>query len=71
MNWLDQQYQNERHADDLRAAEQRAETEARLGQAKTKRTKPKVKSVRRTVGSKLIEFGERLQDQPLDSMGGI
>jgi len=71
MNWLDQQYQNERRADDLRDAEREAETEARLAHGKPKKTNTKAKSVRRIVGSKLIEFGERLQDQPLDSMGGI
>ena len=59
MNWLSEQYQNERRADDLRAARHEAEIEALLSD---KKPKGKPKQVRRALGSKLIELGERLQD---------
>jgi hypothetical protein len=59
MNWLDEQYQRERNADDLRAAQRDAEIEALL---ENKKGKEKPKKVRNALGSKLVEWGERMQD---------
>jgi hypothetical protein len=59
MNWLDEQYQNERRADDLRAAQRQAEIDALLPR-KYRPAKPR--QVRRAVGNKLVEWGERLQE---------
>lgn len=59
MSWLDEQYHRERREDDLRAARRDAEIEALL---ETKKGKEKPKKVRNALGSKLVEWGERLQD---------
>lgn len=61
MDWIDEQYQNERRADELRAAQHDAEVQALLAQALPKNNAP-TKNVRRALGSKLIALGERLQD---------
>ncbi len=59
MNWLDEQYQRERYADDLRAMQHEADVDALLGKHKGK---GKPKKVRSALGSKLVAWGERLQD---------
>ncbi len=59
MDLLDIQYQAERRADELRAAEQEARIQAALEQIAPK---PKPRRVRRAVGEKLVELGKRLQD---------
>lgn len=63
MNWLSEQYQKERRADELRAIQRQSEINTLLPR-KGETAKPK--KVRRAVGSKLVEWGERLQEtQPL------
>lgn len=60
-NWTNEQYEKQRRADDLREAARQAEIKALLTQGKSE-GKPNEKKVRRAIGRKLIEVGERLQD---------
>lgn len=67
MNWVDEQYERERRADDVREAQRAARIQALVKQDKSKdegknRGKGKDKKIRRALGSKLIEWGEQLQD---------
>jgi hypothetical protein len=61
MNWLNERYEQERREDEVRAMLHDAEIEALLADAKAQ-GKAKNKKVRKAVGSKLVEWGERLQD---------
>ncbi|MCC7163754.1 MAG: hypothetical protein IT331_14765 [Anaerolineae bacterium] len=65
MNWLVEQYERERRADELREAQRVAKFRMLLAQDEDKnqnKNKPDDKKVRRALGSKLIEWGEQLQD---------
>lgn len=67
MNWVAEEYERERHADEVREAERAARVQALVGQAKGKDDgkdwgKGKDKKIRRALGNKLIEWGEQLQD---------
>lgn len=64
MNWMHEQYQLERNKDQMREAQHEAEVDALLGKNKGK---GKPKKVRSALGSKLVEWGERLQDAPAPS----
>lgn len=59
MNWLNEQYANERYQDARREAECRVEANALLAESQ-----PPAESnrIRQAVGGKLIEWGKRLQD---------
>jgi hypothetical protein len=59
MNWLSEQYENERRKDDLRAAEQEAKIKALLAESQPE---AEPRRVRQAVGEKLVEWGKRLQD---------
>lgn len=59
MNYLNEQYEIERRADELRAAQREAEIKALLDQAKPHAP---TKNIRQIVGGKLIALGELLQD---------
>ena len=60
MNWLNVQLEQARREDEVRALVQEAEIEAMLARAYPSKTKNK--NVRRALGTKLVELGERLQD---------
>ena len=60
MNWLNAQFEQARREDEIRALERQAEIEAMLARAYPSKTKNK--NVRRALGTKLVELGERLQD---------
>lgn len=64
MNWMHEQYQNERNKDQVREAQHNAEVDALLNKHEGK---GKPKKVRSALGSKLVEWGERLQDAPHSS----
>lgn len=61
MHWLDEQYHKERREEEVRALQREAEIQALLAQKQPKAS-AKDKNVRRAVGGKLIQIGERLQD---------
>lgn len=67
MNWVDEQYERERRADDVREAQRAARVKALVEGGKRKddgknQGKGKDKKIRRALGSKLVEWGEQLQD---------
>ncbi len=62
MNWLNARYEQERHQDEIRALQYAAQVNELLAQ--TNKHKGNSKRVRRAVGSKLVAWGERLQDTP-------
>lgn len=62
MNWLNVEFEKQRRQDELRALEQQAEIEALL--APTRPPKASRKTVRKALGNKLVEWGEKLQDAP-------
>ena len=59
MDWLHMKYEEERHADEIRAAQHENEVNALL--AAQSNPAPS-RRVRQTVGGKLIEWGKRLQE---------
>ncbi len=60
MNWLNAQFEQARREDEVRVLAKEAEIEAMLARAYPSKTKNK--NVRRALGSKLVELGERLQE---------
>lgn len=63
MHWLNVRCDQERREDEIRALQREAEINALLRGAPQPDKKPS-KNVRRAVGGKLVEWGERLQEQP-------
>lgn len=59
MNWLNEQYANERYQEAVRQAQQETANNALLS---TSQTSAETHSIRQAVGGKLIEWGQRLQD---------
>jgi len=67
MDWISEECERQRRADELREAERENKVKALLAQSKAKdngkdKKKGKDKGVRRALGGKLIEWGEQLQD---------
>lgn len=67
MDWISEEVERQRRADQVREAEREAKIKALLEQDKGKnngkgKQKAKDKNMRRALGSKLIEWGEQLQD---------
>ena len=65
MDWISEECERQRRADQMREAEREAKNKALLAEGKGKnksKEKGKDKNVRRALGSKLIEWGEQLQD---------
>lgn len=58
MNWLHEQYANERYQEALREAAHDAELDALL----ETESDVKAENLRQAVGGKLIEWGKRLQE---------
>ena len=61
MNWLNEQYANERYHDALREAVHDAESNALLEDAPAR---SETRRLRQAVGGKLVEWGKRLQETP-------
>jgi hypothetical protein len=61
MNLLSEMVERERRADELRQIERQREIDALLGKG---RGKEKKKKMRHSLGSKLVEWGEQLQENP-------
>jgi hypothetical protein len=61
MNWLNARFEQERREDEIRALQHEAKMQALLDDARRHGKTPR-KNVRRAVGGKLVEWGERLQD---------
>lgn len=59
MNWLNEQYANERYQEAVREAERETEINALLADSQTDAGQS---SIRQALGSKLIEWGKKLQD---------
>lgn len=59
MNWLNEQYANERYQDELRQAEHDAEINALLAASQPDAGQS---NFRQALGGKLIEWGKKLQD---------
>ena len=60
MYWLNEQYANEKYLDDVRAAERTTKQNALLAHAQNKTAS----GLRRAVGTKLIAWGQQLQNEP-------
>ena len=60
MNWLHSQFTSEQYRDDLRAAERQMQTQALLAQAQPETD---TQNLRHMLGEKLVEWGQRLQDE--------
>lgn len=61
MNWLNEQYANERYQQALREAVHDAEINALLDNTPAR---SETRRLRQTLGGKLIEWGKRLQETP-------
>lgn len=59
MNWLNEQYANERYEEAVREGERDAEINALLAESQTDAEQ---NSLRQALGGKLIEWGKRLQE---------
>lgn len=72
MNWLNEQYANERYQEAVREAERDTAINALLANSQTD---VEQNTLRQALGGKLIEWGKRLQDtsnapQPLEIANG-
>jgi hypothetical protein len=73
MNWLNEQYANERYQEAVRQAQQETAKNTLLA---TSQAATETQGIRQAVGGKLIEWGQRLQDtsnapQMLDEAQGL
>lgn len=59
MNWLNEQYANERYQEAVREAQQETAKNVLLAASQTP---TEDQGIRQAVGGKLIEWGKRLQD---------
>ncbi len=65
MNLLSEMVERERRADDLREAKREREKRELLERGRDKpESKSKKKQVKDALGSKLVEWGEQLQEKP-------